>query len=731
MPPSGVTVKLNNLIQTLHAVKRGKEWLALCPAHDDHSPSLSITLSNDDKILVHCLAGCEQDDVISCLKAMDIWPSGPNGHDHDRQYFGYGEDIDMELAQMIKLVATHDTEHTEKDKETLERANQALAADDGTIDYRTEHERLIRELAHEEVTRGKDRLAETSRLNIEPTDRTEASVAALSPNALVKDYLFEEIRMLAGIGGVGKSILCLYESVHIILGRKLWGRPVLTPGPVLYVTAEDQRSLILGRLWRLMQGLNLSSQEIDQVINNFYVIDVRTDPLKLTERDSSGNLKIAHIVNDECIPCWSGKGIRALYLDPLSSFNGGTENSNEDAQVLLAALRRLQAAMGCLITLVHHTGQAVLREGYSDQYSGRGASALSDGCRMVDVLGAMSPADQIILSVGRPTTTTYSLLTRAKSTFTGPIDPIMLAKDGLEIEQVSVKKLTEAEQGEVDKKKIIALITENPTTNYTKRSIRDQHHKDCGVTRQNAMRAVDTLLSENVLTIEPIKTAAGGRKMQRLIISTSQKCTNSVLGYPPQSGQNLTKPIGQTNGQNQWAAYKKKGGGALLRPPFPYFPPTNRPTLGQQWSNNRPTKEINDLPAVFYPREHEMRDEDKESLMNDIAEYEGTLQRDFSSLPVLDDVHREVGHVSGGDRLPSRLHSSVGKQAEELKMTSRHQRVLQAINALTTPAGLTEADVCAAVGFAAGRELSQLRKGGKVQSFKTYGGERRYRGPQH
>lgn len=33
------------------------QWVALCPAHDDQSPSLAIK-ETDDRILLHCFAGC-------------------------------------------------------------------------------------------------------------------------------------------------------------------------------------------------------------------------------------------------------------------------------------------------------------------------------------------------------------------------------------------------------------------------------------------------------------------------------------------------------------------------------------------------------------------------------------------------------------------------------------------------------------------------------------------------
>jgi DNA primase len=46
--------------------RRGSGWTARCPAHDDNNPSLSIS-ERSGKILVHCFAGCDQEDVIDAL----------------------------------------------------------------------------------------------------------------------------------------------------------------------------------------------------------------------------------------------------------------------------------------------------------------------------------------------------------------------------------------------------------------------------------------------------------------------------------------------------------------------------------------------------------------------------------------------------------------------------------------------------------------------------------------
>ena len=54
--------------------KSGSGWTARCPAHDDRTPSLSINEGDDGKALVHCHAGCDQEQVIAALRSRNLWP---------------------------------------------------------------------------------------------------------------------------------------------------------------------------------------------------------------------------------------------------------------------------------------------------------------------------------------------------------------------------------------------------------------------------------------------------------------------------------------------------------------------------------------------------------------------------------------------------------------------------------------------------------------------------------
>ena len=62
-------------------VRRGDGYMALCPAHDDRTPSLSIREGDDGRVLLHCFGGCEPERVVAALGLglADLYPMGPPG----------------------------------------------------------------------------------------------------------------------------------------------------------------------------------------------------------------------------------------------------------------------------------------------------------------------------------------------------------------------------------------------------------------------------------------------------------------------------------------------------------------------------------------------------------------------------------------------------------------------------------------------------------------------------
>ena len=68
---------LDTILSRLEKVQpagQGK-WQALCPAHDDHHPSLSIKQGDNGKPLLHCHAGCTYEQICQALEIQRLNPA--------------------------------------------------------------------------------------------------------------------------------------------------------------------------------------------------------------------------------------------------------------------------------------------------------------------------------------------------------------------------------------------------------------------------------------------------------------------------------------------------------------------------------------------------------------------------------------------------------------------------------------------------------------------------------
>ena len=71
------------LAHALEAKRSGVHWMARCPAHEDRTPSLSISRGRNGRTLVLCHAHCPQTAVLDALRDRNLWPP-PKTNGRDR-----------------------------------------------------------------------------------------------------------------------------------------------------------------------------------------------------------------------------------------------------------------------------------------------------------------------------------------------------------------------------------------------------------------------------------------------------------------------------------------------------------------------------------------------------------------------------------------------------------------------------------------------------------------------
>jgi putative DNA primase/helicase len=93
--------------------KSGGGWMALCPAHADRNPSLSIDQGDDGRVLIKCMAGCDTEDVLQAagLTMADLFPDSRNQQPQIVATYDY-RDADGDL--LFQVVKKHPKAFTQR-----------------------------------------------------------------------------------------------------------------------------------------------------------------------------------------------------------------------------------------------------------------------------------------------------------------------------------------------------------------------------------------------------------------------------------------------------------------------------------------------------------------------------------------------------------------------------------------------------------------------------------------
>lgn len=323
----------------------------------------------------------------------------------------------------------------------------------------------------------------------------EIGRASLTPRCIVREYLYADVAGLISPGGVGKTTMLLREAVSIVLGRPLWGMAVDSPGWILFVTKEDPRERLGARLREIMRAMGLSIPEQQRVIENVIPLDVTGTPHKLT-MVKDGNIVWQGLV-DEITKTYRDDPPVMIIFDPLVSFGADEGMVNTNEQALIEVARCLVRELGSCVRYVHHSGKANAREGTTDQYTGRGGSALPDGCRMVSVLAAWNGSDPLPMGCASGDGIGIFRLERPKLSYSPPgLPTIWIRRDGFAYEHfIEIRVAPEAAAASRADQLVRFLahgLKQAPKEYHTKTSL-ETLADSIGMTRAQVREAVEAL----------------------------------------------------------------------------------------------------------------------------------------------------------------------------------------------------------------------------------------------
>jgi hypothetical protein len=195
-------------------------------------------------------------------------------------------------------------------------------------------------------------------------------------------------------GGTGKSSVKIGEALAMAGGRDLYGIEV-HGGPlnVWLYNLEDPAEESERRIHATAKWFHIAPEDVE---GRLYV-DSGRDQRCVIATETEYGARIAQPVYEQLKEQLNERQIDVLTIDPFVSSHEVSENDNRAIDAVVKAWGRLADECNCSINLVHHVRKGNGQESTAD--SARGAKALVDAARSVNVFNRMSPDEASLAGV--------------------------------------------------------------------------------------------------------------------------------------------------------------------------------------------------------------------------------------------------------------------------------------------------------------------------------------------
>lgn len=199
--------------------------------------------------------------------------------------------------------------------------------------------------------------------------------------------------IMAGVGGIGKSMEALRLSLMIAEGKGDWlGHSIARSGNVVYISAEDDEQ----EMHRRVHAIDPTNKRADFLHDVYFVtVPELGRPISFLEGDKAGYAltSAAQDLEDELATV---EDLEMVIIDPVQAFvNAPISNDNEAAQIYATWASGIASRLGCVVMSVHHMSKVALTgvESATEARAAiRGATSIVDGHRFAIALWNASTA---------------------------------------------------------------------------------------------------------------------------------------------------------------------------------------------------------------------------------------------------------------------------------------------------------------------------------------------------
>lgn len=349
--------RIDDLLSRLQGVRQcGKAYRAICPAHQGKSASLCISVGKDNRILLHCHAGCETHAVVAAIgmEMRDLFPkrmSPAQRTQHLRRKLEKAYDQELLIVEIAN---------------NMVKSNALSEADMNRL-----------ALAHERIKQMTPQMAALDHSTDQPMPPASmlmevplANVMSTPPESvrfIVSPWIpRRHVTLLGGHGGIGKSTLALAICAHVACGKAFADLEV-EQSTALFVSLEDEPSIVRLHLRQIIETYQLPAQ---LVLTNLRLLDGTQGNSALMRMSDDHNAEPTSTkALDELLGHAKGTGL--IVIDNASDAFDANENSRRSVRAFIRTLASIARHHNAAVVLLSHIDKAAAKgNAYGNNYSG-------------------------------------------------------------------------------------------------------------------------------------------------------------------------------------------------------------------------------------------------------------------------------------------------------------------------------------------------------------------------